>query len=98
MSLVPPLKLFEDDKLEVLRRLDRHRNWRALDDKRYCLGCGKIITGRNIRVTNLGSDDTVRAVCPTEGCKSIPMDWAVPTDEMLARLSITPLSVSEFRA
>jgi hypothetical protein len=27
-------------------------------------------------------------VCPTRGCHSIPMDWVIPTDEVLANMSI----------
>jgi len=30
----------------------------------------------------------LRLVCPTRGCHSIPMDWVIPTDEVLARMSM----------
>jgi len=49
--LSSPINLSEVDKLEALRRLDQFRPWRFLDEKRYCLVCGKIITGEQIQVT-----------------------------------------------
>jgi hypothetical protein len=75
------------DKLEALRRLDQFRQWRSLDEKRFCLVCGKIITGRQIQVTGgTRGDGPLRLSCPTERCNSIPMDWVLPTDEILARV------------
>ena len=50
MALLPPLKLSEQEKLEALQRLDRFRKWRSLDEKRYCLVCSNIITGREIHI------------------------------------------------
>ena len=81
----PPLQQRESqqpestDKLQLLRRLDRFRAWESLDDPRLCLGCGKIITGREIRVSGgTRPFDPVLVSCPTRGCRSIPMDWALP--------------------
>ena len=45
MALSPPVRLLDTDKLDVLRRLDQFRQWRSLGEKRFCLVCGKIITG-----------------------------------------------------
>jgi hypothetical protein len=89
MSLLPPIELSDSEKLEILRRLDRHRKWQSLDDKRYCLACGRIIDGHGILVVG-GTRGTgpLRSVCPTRGCHSIPMDWVIPTDEVLARMSM----------
>jgi hypothetical protein len=85
MSLSPPTPLADADKLDALRRLDQFRDWRSLDDKRYCLVCGKIITGRQIQVEGLTRGNGLQQLgCPTEGCNSIPMDWVLPTDEILA--------------
>ncbi len=58
MELSPPAPLADADKLNALRRLDQFREWRSLDDKRYCLVCGKIITGRQIQMagTHAGMD------------------------------------------
>jgi hypothetical protein len=86
MTLSPPIDLSDAEKLDMLRRLDQFRQWRSLDDKRYCLVCGNIITGRQIDVSGgTGGNGAIRVSCPTESCNSIPMDWVLPTDEIIAR-------------
>jgi hypothetical protein len=85
VALSPPLALSDAAHLDALRRLDQFREWRALDDKRFCLVCGKIITGRQIQVAGgPRGNGPQRLSCPTERCNSIPMDWVLPTDEILA--------------
>ena len=88
-SLLTPVELSATEKLEILQRIDRYRKWHSLDDKRYCLACGQIIDGHDIQVVG-GTRGTgpLRLVCATRGCHSIPMDWVIPTDEVLARMSI----------
>src|SRR5216117_2010407 len=84
VALSPPIALSDIDKLEALRRLDQFRTWRSLDEKRYCLVCGKLITGERIQVTGgTRGNGPLRLNCPTERCHSIPMDWVLPTDEIL---------------
>src|SRR6266404_310321 len=86
MALCSPVNLADGDKLDALRRLDQFRRWRLLDEKRYCLVCGKIITGRQIQVTGgTRGNGPLRLSCPTERCNSIPMDWVLPTNEILAK-------------
>jgi hypothetical protein len=83
--LSSPINLSEGEKLEALRRLDQFRPWRSLGEKRYCLVCGKIITGEQIEVAGgTRGNEPLRLTCPTEHCHSIPMDWVLPTDEILA--------------
>lgn len=83
--MAPPIASSDADKLHVLQRLDQFREWRSLDDKRFCLVCGKIITGRQIQVAGgTGGNGPQGLKCPTERCNSIPMDWVLPTDEILA--------------
>jgi hypothetical protein len=91
MSLLPALRLPDEDKLATLRRLDQFRHWSSLDDKRYCLGCGKLINGWQIQVIG-GSRGAgpLRIICPTERCPAIPMDWVPPNEEMLADRSRVP--------
>jgi hypothetical protein len=85
MASTTTAPLSDSEKLAALRRLDQFREWPSLDEKRYCLVCGKIITGRQIQVENdIRGDGPQRINCPTERCNSIPMDWALPTDEILA--------------
>ena len=85
MSVSPLNTLSDADKLDVLRRLDQFREWRSLDDKRFCLVCGKIINGWQIQVAGgTRGNGPLQLSCPTERCNSIPMDWVLPTDELLA--------------
>ena len=87
MTLSPLVTLPDADKLDVLRRLDQFRQWRSLEEKRFCLVCGKIITGRQIQVAGgTRGNGPLRLSCPTERCNSIPMDWVLPTDEILAKV------------
>ena len=89
MTLSPSIALPDADKLDVLRMVDRFRPWRSLDDKRYCLVCGKIITGQQIQVQGgTRGNGALRLSCPSERCNSIPMDWVILTDEILARAEI----------
>jgi len=80
-------RLANDEKLEALRLLDQFRAWHSLDEKRYCLVCGKLITGRQIQLAGgTHGNGRLGLNCPTIGCNSIPMDWVLPTDEILARV------------
>ena len=85
MALSTATKLSDEEKLEVLRRLDQFREWHSLEEKRFCLVCGKIINGRQIQIASgTRGNGPLRVSCPTERCNSIPMDWVLPTDEILA--------------
>ena len=87
VALSTATRVSDDEKLEVLRRLDQFRQWHSLDEKRYCLVCGKLITGRQIQVAGgTRGNGPVRLNCPTQSCNSITMDWVLPTDEILARV------------
>src|SRR2546430_2078063 len=87
--LLSPIELSDAEKLEILQRLDRYRKWHSLDEKRYCLACGHIIDGHEVLVVG-GTRGTgsLRLICPTERCHAIPMDWVLPNDEILARISL----------
>jgi hypothetical protein len=87
VTLSTAARLSDDEKLEVVRRLDQFRQWHSLDEKRYCLVCGKLILGRQIQVTGgTRGNGPLRLSCPTERCNSIPMDWVLPTTEILAKV------------
>jgi len=90
MALLAPIELSAAEKLEMMQRLDRYRKWRSLDEKRYCLACGQIIEGHDVQVIG-GTRGTgpLRLICPTRNCHSIPMDWSVPSDAVLARMSMS---------
>ncbi len=87
MTLTTAIRLSAQEKLEALRRLDQFRQWHSLDEKRYCLVCGKLILGQQIQVAGgTRGNGPLRLRCPTERCNSIPMDWVLPTDEVLAKV------------
>jgi len=89
MALVSPIKLSDEEKLDVLQRLDRFRQWHFLDEKRYCLVCGKIITGREIQVIGgTRGNGPLCIICPTEDCNAMPMEWVRPTDEVLIKIAM----------
>lgn len=87
VALTTAVRLSDNEQLETLRRLDLFRRWHSLDEKRYCLVCGKLVTGWEIQVAGgTRGNGPLRLSCPTEGCKSIPMDWVLLSDEILARV------------
>ena len=87
MALTTAVTSSDNEQLEALRQLDQFRQWHSLDEKRYCLVCGELVTGRQIQVAGgTRGDGPLRLHCPTAGCNSIPMDWVLPTDEILARV------------
>jgi hypothetical protein len=89
MALVSPIKLSDEEKLETLQRLDQFRQWHSLDEKRYCLVCGEIITGREIQVIwGKRENRPLRIICPTEHCNAMPMEWVRPTDEVLIKIAM----------
>src|SRR5207247_8814089 len=84
------VRLSDNEQLEALRRLDQFRAWHSLDEKRYCLVCGTIISGRRIHVAGgTRGNGPLRLSCPTERCNSIPMDWVLPTDELVPLVATT---------
>jgi hypothetical protein len=88
MKRLSQIKLSDQEKLEILQRLDQFRVWHSLDEKRYCLVCGKNITGQEIEVTGGTLENgPLRVSCPTEHCNSIPMNWVRPQEEVLIKIS-----------
>jgi hypothetical protein len=91
MPILPQLTSSDAEKLATLQRLDRHRDWRSLEDKRYCLRCGRVISGFEIRIVPGGeTNESEQLKCATPDCESIPMDWVLPTEEVLMKMSILP--------
>jgi len=89
MALVSSIKLSDEEKLAILRRLDQFRQWRSLDEKRYCLVCGKIITGREIQVIMGARENrSLSTVCPTKYCGAMPIEWVWPTNDVLITLAM----------
>ena len=89
MTLLSSIRLSDEEKLNVLRRLDQFRQWDSLGEKRYCLVCGEIFTGREIQVIESTDEDApLRVICPTEHCHAIPMEWVPPTEDVLIKIAM----------
>ena len=89
MTLISSAQLSDKEKLDILRRLDQFRWWYSLDEKRYCLLCGEIITGREIQVIrDTPENGPLTIICPTERCKAMPMEWVRPTDDVLIKIAM----------
>ena len=79
LSSLQPIRPYPEDKLAALRRLDKGRAWKSLDDRLYCTICKTIISGRQIEV--VGGTNGLRALhikCSTPGCLATPVDWLLP--------------------
>jgi hypothetical protein len=98
MALVSSIKLSDQEKLAILQRLDQFRHWHSLDEKRYCLVCGEIITGRQIQVI-MGTPGTrsLHIICPTKYCDAMPMEWVQPTDDVLITIAMVEAERSWLR-
>lgn len=89
MTVLSSIRLSDEEKLNVLRRLDQFRQWHSLDEKRYCLVCGEIFTGREIQVIeSTDGDAALRVICPTEHCVATPMEWVPPTEDVLITIAM----------
>lgn len=92
------VELSDEEKLHILRRLDQFRHWRSLDEKRYCLVCGEIITGRKIQlIRNRNGKKPWRVACPTKDCSSVPMEWVQPTEDVLIKIAMVELECRHLR-
>jgi hypothetical protein len=81
--------LSDEEKLDVLRRLDQFREWHSIDQKRYCLVCGEMITGREIQVIESPcGETTLRMVCSTKHCDATPIEWVLPTEDVLIKIAM----------
>ena len=63
-----------EDRLQVLRAIDLERKWYSLDDKRVCVVCERVITGRQIKITKL-LNGAITLKCPTPGCPANFRHW-----------------------
>jgi hypothetical protein len=76
MPIPPPLDLAANEQLRTLRWLDPRSQWTSLRDRRRCLGCGELFTGREIEVFGgTRASGPLRVHCPTENCGAGPQRW-----------------------
>ena len=98
MTLDSLVELSDEKKLRILQRLDQFREWHSLDERRYCLVCGEMISGREIHVIKGTTKKEPYGVsCPTENCNAIPMEWVQPTDDVLIKIAMVELECRHVR-
>jgi hypothetical protein len=63
-----------EQHLDILGAADTFRKWYSLDDKRVCVICDRVFTGRQIEIER---DQRGRYLlkCPTSGCRSFAAHW-----------------------
>jgi hypothetical protein len=85
------------EKLIALKEADTFRKWYSLDDRRVCVLCDRVITGRMIDVWQ-ESNGSYHLHCPTPGCPATPRDWFYhgPTKSGAARMIRRPAPISGF--
>jgi hypothetical protein len=98
VSGLSSILLSDEEKLDLLRRLDQFRQWHSLDHKRYCLVCGEMITGREIQVIESARGATpLRVVCPTKHCDAMTLEWVLPTEDVLIKIAMVEAERGWFR-
>ena len=66
-----------NERLVALRTCDSYRQWRSLDDERFCILCEKTFKGRQVRITR-DRRGQFQVHCPGENCKGGPGEWVHP--------------------
>ncbi len=79
--------------MQILRLTDTERRWYTVDDKRLCLICERIISGREIRVE--GGPETFTLGCPTAGCPGNFSHWYLYRPAAAAAPAPAPVPATE---
>jgi len=66
--------LAPEERLDLLRQADTIRKWNSLDDKRLCIMCQRVFSGRQVEIQR---DRRGRYLlkCPTDDCPSFIAHW-----------------------
>ncbi len=62
-------------KLKLLNEHCLGTEWKSLDQKKWCLHCGRDFTGHSVRVYK-DEDPGLWLECGTPECDGSPIDWA----------------------
>ncbi len=77
-------RILIEERLSILKRQDRFRDWDSLDDQRFCILCDRTFTGRQVDIIRAGRGRWMLH-CPTETCKSTPRHWVYPGNPLISR-------------
>lgn len=72
-----------EERLSILRREDRLRQWQSLDDSRFCILCERTFSGRQVDIRGR-SGGRCTLHCPTEDCSSTPQHWVRPGNPLVS--------------
>jgi hypothetical protein len=76
------------ERLGLLRRLDGRHAWSSPDERRLCLGCGKLIRGWEILVQrSVRGLGPLRLRCPSDNCVAGPLNWVMPGNAGAAEIT-----------
>jgi hypothetical protein len=64
-----------EERLGILRTIDQGHRWYSLDDKRVCIVCERVFSGRQVEFDPRQRPGDYTAHCPTPGCPSDPSHW-----------------------
>jgi hypothetical protein len=62
------------ERLSILQRIDTYRRWHSLEDERICMRCRRVISGRDVCISEDGAGHH-ELRCPSDGCDATPEDW-----------------------
>jgi len=75
--------IYPEDRLDLLRAADPSRKWRSLDDRRICVLCDRVISGRQVMITR-DANGAVKVACPTSDCAGSPREWVYPGNPLVS--------------
>ncbi len=88
--------LTSDKRLDILRAADVERRWSSLDDKRVCVVCNRVFSGRQVGI--MGRSGAYLLQCPTPGCPSLVSHWFLAGSSAKKEEAVRPqLAKSEFQ-
>ena len=64
-------------KLKLFQASDPHKEWWSLNETRFCVKCGHLFTGNDIRITE-DEHGKLHFHCPTFHCPGQWEDWQYP--------------------
>ena len=73
-SLDMARRFLPEERLDILRKMDRERKWYSLDDKRVCSVCDRVFTGRQVEIESAPGGRYLLH-CPTPCCPFGMAHW-----------------------
>jgi hypothetical protein len=78
------LPLNDHKRLELLNANDSSHQWRSCDERRACVLCERVFTGREVRLHWFRRGVT-QIQCATPGCAGGPPTWVHPENPLVSQ-------------